>query len=63
VISTKREQSFARALEFGTDPEPGLAMLEFDRGKIGAAATCIRGSTADRLPSGPTASRPSWRPR
>jgi class 3 adenylate cyclase len=40
-------RSFARALELGTDPEPGLALLEFDRGDVDAAATCIRRATAD----------------
>jgi class 3 adenylate cyclase len=39
--------SFARALELGTDPQPGFALLELDRGNVDAAVTSIRRGLGD----------------
>ena len=35
-------ESFGRALELGTDPQPGLALLELDRGNLDAARAGVR---------------------
>jgi class 3 adenylate cyclase len=35
-------ESFGRALELGTDPQPGLALLELERGNVDAARACVR---------------------
>jgi ATP/maltotriose-dependent transcriptional regulator MalT len=45
--------SFARAHELGTQPQPGLALVQLARGRTAAAATALRvalaGQTASRL--------------
>jgi ATP/maltotriose-dependent transcriptional regulator MalT len=45
--------SFARAHELGTEPQPGLALVQLARGRTAAAATALRvalaGQTANRL--------------
>jgi class 3 adenylate cyclase len=36
------EEAFARAYEFGFNPQPGLSLLQLSRGKIGEATASIR---------------------
>jgi ATP/maltotriose-dependent transcriptional regulator MalT len=36
------EEAFARARELGFDPQPGLALLRLEQGKVGAAETSLR---------------------
>jgi ATP/maltotriose-dependent transcriptional regulator MalT len=36
------EECFTRAREIGFEPQPGLALLRFDQGKVEAAATALR---------------------
>jgi class 3 adenylate cyclase len=40
------EEAYAKAKEWGRDPQPGLALLRLAQGKIEAAATAIRRSVA-----------------
>lgn len=46
------EEAFARVHEFGSDPQPGLALLRLAQGKVGAARTAF-GLTASGRPSTP----------
>jgi DNA-binding CsgD family transcriptional regulator len=45
------EECFARAREIGFEPQPGLALLRFDQGKVEAAATALRIAVTDESDS------------
>ncbi|MFP3900431.1 MAG: response regulator transcription factor [Acidimicrobiia bacterium] len=41
------EEAFARARELGHDPQPGLALLRRDQGRVDTAASSLRAALAD----------------